>query len=482
MIASDKILAYEEISREIDFFAGEVWDNIDTYKSQVAYILENSQDDCDFISDIQDIKTSIFSSWEMWTLGEITRNLWKDFISQYTVQFLELLDTCIQSYFRKYNLKNPSEILFTSVDKISEENYISIITEIEETYGIFGVIVFLKRCINEGKIPLIIAQYARSRMQNYTNTDFYYWDFRSLYTLGFTKAKLEQMDTKYKSANLSLSGGNMNGFSHIWVIQWILESWKNISTISWSSIWSIIGVIAAKVLDPSLSPLENLEIWERTSLLFESVDWNVLINESRDNIREAFLQIWKHIWIDESTAFSDLNIPIVVNGSRYHTSWEQQVYLWYDDKVIESMIASVNIYGKYFWSTSIDNIQIWDHAASKQINPTEALKLLWIYGKDTCIVDMWSGSSDMLRRWISEEVIRSMYKDTTRRDVLERLIVRLKEGTIIAPNLRNVYGTLWWDFKNFHPRNALNIGFQIDKKTLRQLIILWKKEALKSLD
>lgn len=473
----DTILAYEEILREIDFFVWAAWKNTDKYRTQIVSILESWTNIDDLVRAIQWVKEHTFRWWELSVLRKVARELGSEFITAHSKEFMFWLNYYIESCFRNFDIPEPEKLLSSHLKQLTQDNFNDILSEIYTHYGDTWVLVFLRECIAQWKMLNDVWKYVLSVMQEFWENDFNFWEYRNVARLSAVKESVEQKESIYESVNISLSWGNMNGFAHIWVIEWILESGKNISFISWSSMWALIWVIASKVLDPQNSPHDNLKKWKEIQEYFlsgihgEFLKWYIFRSEDREKMKEFFLSLWAIIGIDERTTFSKLSIPIVVNGSRYHSKGEQQIYMSQDDTVIKSMLASVNIYGKYFWDTQLEDTLIGDHAASKQINPTEALKILGIYGENTCVVDTGSGSSDMQRTWIPERLIRKSYPDTTRRDVLERLTVKLKQGKIIAPDLRQIYGLL-------SSKSAMNIGFYIDPEIIQSLIKLWRMEAI----
>lgn len=488
MWKSDKILAYEEISREIDFFSWEVWENIDNYKTRIAYILEHSDQTDALVQEIQWIKVDLFWVWELQIFKSVIQELWIDVIHQHAANFLGLLDEIIEWYLEKNGIESPRSFLLINTWDINPQNFDKILEDTTKNYGDTGVIIFLRECVSEWKVLPQIFDYAGERCRvECKNTDgFAYWEYRNLIKLTKTQIRLQESSTiGYDHVSVSLSGGNMNGISQVGIIEGILEAGKNISCISGTSIGALIGVIAGKVLDPSISPNENLKRWQEiTEKFLHGIDWlqlqwNILSTKGWESLMSFFLTLGESIWIYSDTTFTDLSIPVIINGSRYHDQGEQQIYMWDGDYVISCMFASVNIYGEKFGKTRVDETLIWDHAASKQLQAVEGLKLLWRHDENTILVDTGSGSSDMQRTWISERLIRLLYRDTTRRDVLERLIISEKKWWIvIAPNLTNIYGTTPNNILPFPPENFLNIWQSITPEQARELIDLGKEATL----
>lgn len=494
----DTILSYEEACREIDLFGGEVSEEMKQYKSQVAYILENSDESQSriFLQSLQAVKTTLDNTWkywefswpQRWSIGKyvryqkelsILKEVNEEFLWRHASRFLDELVMIIEATLKSRKLRSPQNILSSGIAKITAENFWKQLWEVESEYGSTWVIIFLRECMIQWKVLEKIQEYSAEKKASNTSETYEYWEYRNLEKLAMTKIRIQESQDeggKYPSVNIALSGGNMNGLAHIWVIEGILESGKNISCISWSSIGALIWVIVAINLDPWKSPTENLNRWREIQEYFTgwfmniTLAWSVLKEGERLELKKFFIKLASEFGIFRETKFSELKVPVIINGARDSRQW-QQVYMWSDDEVIKSIFASLNVYGKYFWDTIIDDSRVQDHAAGKQLNAVEALKILGEYGENSYLVDTGSGSSDRDRTGLPERLIRTAFPATSRRDIMERLIVRYRWGwNVIAPDVRSIF----WG-------KTLNIGFSTNPSITKQLIYTWKKAVTNTL-
>ncbi len=473
------ILAYEEVQREVDLFLS-VFSEIERQKvkSQVVHILGEHFHSEAFVWEVQDIKKQVFQMSELCIFAKLLEYSDTDVIWAYAIVFLFLLWEILKKYFHTQETIGLKENLFEELYGVNDANFSDRGDRVFRGYGDIGQQIFLREAITRKLCLRKIFHLALQKMEESHTGIFSHWEYRNISKLSELQDRLVEQEKKWEikkeSISVTLSGGNMNGIAQIGVIEALLEQGKTIDCISGSSIGGLIWTFAAFLLDPQKTPEENLATWRAfwwdliQGIDGLSLEWNIFKIQDRKNFQMFFELLWKKYSITDVTTFSESKIPLVINGNRKYGTWLmqwQQIYMSWKDKVFESIFASVNISGKYFWETKIDNTPVEDYAAAIQLNPVEALKILGRFWENTFLVDTGSGSSDMTRSGKVEQTIRYFYTDTTRRDVMERIILEKSAWNIIAPDLRKIY-----DWKKF-----MNIGFSLDTQKIKALIEAGKR-------
>ncbi len=370
-------------------------------------------------------------------------------------QFLENLKVNIQKLLDKYPLKS-EEINKVSemVSKVDEKNFASILSHLTNHAE---KIAFCEWCISKGKcLPQILA-YAKEEQNVRTDTkekSFEYWDYNNLISLVETRMRISDKKTNESKA-FSLSGWAWNALSQLSVIYEYIKWWGRVSSISGTSMGSLIAVLVAKAWnnhEQIKKFMDDIEMMGNQWVIPEKLN----SSQKQREALELFEKFLETHGITEQTRFSDLDIPALVNAWRQYEWWEQEVVLWWSEKVLEAVRASMNVptgnnnNGK-LGSTPVHGVPMIDYAANERWNPTHWLEIAWEEQKNLVAIDVWYSSE----KWGSA-FVRRLFQRATFRDFYAKMRMKSAGGIVIDMPLQS---SEWYNF----PKGAMRRFFDIGK-------------------
>lgn len=423
------------------------------YKDRILDILETNN-------------TNILEFARLQKVRELLNNNPKAFLSN----LLRILNYELSSFWvidKRYHWIEDIDInIFEKVRELDIQwlNFDSKISEVEKWLWHLWVIIFLEECIKQWKCSDKIEEYAKTQKEKKQNDKtFEYWDYCNLISLVQTKNKLIELNSNENAKAFVLSWWVSNALSQLWYIREFLEYWWKINCISWTSMWAIIAVLVA-------GALKDWE-WERDSdkigdlikkiqRKLEEFKLNVFKPKDKEKLIEIFTEIAENYGIEENTKFSELDIPVIVNASRAYDSWEQEILLWWDRKIIDSIKASVNLDWK-ITEISIDWVSMTDYGANEKWNPIWAVESLWIWDKQMHVIDVWYSSENYKSKWA--RFSRFFFKWALRRDMLAKM--RVAEA--------------WWSVIDIDSKPSKNKWWVLfSKEILNHLVKIWEEAYL----
>ncbi len=454
---------------------------VDCIRKKIHYILDIWTDNTilKLKKDIQNltiqgnILTSKYSS--LLKLSEILEINPTPYLQELLTSIDELLTQFIDEHgsekkFAEYKAK---DIQWKSLEELHEElvhtDFISLLHEkIKQWSDLKALIAF-----------------AQSRCSILDNESVQYWDYNDIIVCSQTQQQLLQsQEANTLNRAFSLSGWMSNGIAQLWYIREHIKNWWTISAISWSSIGWIIWTLIAFAwnnLERIDTVITSLSEWLSEAQF--SKEGNLRYDSDRQKILDVLTNTAKLVGIDEETRFNESSIAIVINASKVsEKSWEKEVYMWGERKVIESLIAWANMldpvpkpkilwewgYGSLLWETPIDGVKINDYAANEKWNPIEALEILWIPKKFMTVIDVWYSSETYDTP--ASKFSRFFFENATFRDLLWKLDVWLRWGNVIDVDARpseNKSGQL------FNSEVIWKL-LEIWKNKKREIIELWE--------
>ncbi len=478
---------------------------VEEIKSKILHILENTseKDWTKFKNNFLESKDHINRNsmqTEYYNIKTIKEKLTKnESIAMFWI-LNTVLNEMVNSYIKHLWLEWETIIISEQVTKIVKwwQNFSFILERVKNNLWHTWVIIFLQELIQGNKHLNQIKDYCEKEMEELSEykNDFQYWDYSNTLSLletqqHFKRKQLEFSPVEYRNVSkinesnidkkeeknlenwkaFSLSWWLSNAFAQLWYIQQHIENWWTISAISWTSMWSVIWVLVAFIGNDSegIEKLINIIGTKLRNTTFNK-KWNIAHKWDRNIIKEIFTEISKEFWIDDKTKFSESKIPITINASREYNWGEQEIILWWERKVIESVFASINmtkswltrkskVKRSYFWKSEIDWIQMNDFAANERWNPIDSIETLWISHEDVIILDVWYSSEK--NKSAGAHFSRYFFKWALRRDVFWKFLVEQK----------------WWTVVDFDTSGSENKNWILyNWDVFQKLINIWKNK------
>ena len=354
------------------------------------------------------------------------------------VTTLQALDESITDTLGRFWVNSVDvETIGEMVESTSEENFSEKCVNVEKQLGHTWIIFFLEWCITWGKVIQKCIQKAKEWVdKNSSNKkSFEYWNYRNVLRLWETRLKIVPENNNGNEKSFTLSGWSWNTIAWLWVIKAHLDTGWTISTISWTSMWSTIWAFVGMIGN------DTDKLWEfmndvQNGFNYEWTYWTLPGNAYNWKKMVAFLTIlWRKWWINENTRFSDLKIPVLVNAWRQYRNWEQEVLLWWDDKILPALLASMNrplplLSNTWLlWIHKIDDIALIDYAANERWNPTHWVQSLWVKDRDIYVVDAGYSSETWTENYWTDT--RARFPRATERDFDAKLRIRSQDWPVI---------------------------------------------------
>ncbi len=363
---------------------------------------------------------------------------------------LRALDESITHSLSKFWVTSADvEIIGKIIERTSEENFYENCDTVEKQLGHTWIIFFLEWCITSGKFIQSCINRAQKWVDQYNGNkkSFEYWNFRNVLRLWETRYRLTPEKDNTNEKSFVLSAGSWNAIAWLWVIKAHLDAGWTIRMISWTSMWSTIWAFVGKIGNNAQ------ELWKfmddvQNGFNYEWSYWSLPWNAHNGKKMVIFLKVlWKKWWIDENTRFSDLEIPVLVNAWRQYRNWEQEVVLWWGDKVMPALLASMNIplpllsNTWILWRNKIDGVAMIDYASNERWNPTHWSQSLWIKDSDIYVVDAGYSSETWTEKRGTD--IRARFPRATERDFEAKLRISSHGWPVRDINPESSWSK-WW--------------------------------------
>ena len=363
--------------------------------------------------------------------------------------WLSLLKAEVEGILGSYPMR--SEDIISIGDNVSKVNAGNFGEILEKIPSHVQQIAFLEWCIGEGQClehVILHAKYQRETRFDQRNDSMEYWNYNNIVVLADTRKRLLLWEKWANTKAFSLSGWSGNAFTQLAIMQKFVENWGKISSISATSAGSALGVLVAKIWHDASKLRELMNDFEegnRTWAMPRSLIWN------EKKVKEFYDGIALKYGVDYTTKFSDLQIPIVVNAWRQYKWWEQEIVLWWEEKVMDAIWASQNVPDPKkpwsnknigaLWVTEIQGISMIDYAANERGNPTHWLELLWEEQKHIVAIDAWYSSEKG-----GSPSVRRLFQRANRRDFLAKLRIRKSGWLVIDVPLNSTEGYDFFDW------------------------------------
>jgi len=378
---------------------------------------------------------------EFTTFQKVRKNL--DWELKWVNTFIKDLDHKLSELLKDEKIvmeENDNEEFFDYSKNLNGDNFYEKLEKIWEVW----CIKILEKNIWKWELLDKIIEFSEERKSNFEKDDFHYWDYRNIIRLAETKQKMLKFNDeieeneKEKVTNVSLSWWWVACISQLWALQKFLDNWWKIWTISWTSMWAIFAVFIAKWIEPKtiLNDLKTFEVeWKK-------LDW-LKLNEEEDLkiIKDFFRELAHKYGITDKTDFESLKNPVVINASRLYKWWEQEMILWWKDKVIDSILASTNINWNLWWDTEVDWIKATDYWTNQKWNLLEVFDILWVDLEKTLVLDSWYSSDNFFTtKW------QKYFKKAYQRDFLLKEKVKKSWWKVTNINIFREYPSFDKDF------------------------------------
>lgn len=404
-------------------------------------------------------------------------------------QFLNTLQVNLTQELEKFPTRG-MDVLGKTTD-ISDENFDAMISGIFINGWHIAVLYSLRECIKEWKCLWKVSEYLdlkqKQSLVGASLEDMDYFNLRS--QLDFKKS-LEWNNGIGKS--FSLSGGVSNALSQLWYIRSFLLDWGRINSISGTSMGAIVGVLVSRVvwkkqwqdaviaMDDIITSLSGElseqitklgKIWKLPYLEISKIpeflqkERNSISTKDIKAVKDVFLNLAHKYWITDSTKFSELEIPVIVNAS-YQSwgDWEKEIILSGDNLVIASLFAWGNMPTLFdtnvgiFWENPIKDQNMVDFAANEQWNPISLLTDVGVPMKDIVVLDVWYSSLtyNTTAAWFS----RWFFRRALFRDSLQKTAVRMQWGISVDIDSEPSNNTSWSEFSSKILDDLVEIGKQ----------------------
>lgn len=348
---------------------------------------------------------------------------------------LSKLVASIQESLKKYPI--PKEIIPQISKIIAEESDLSdSVLKLWNSPSHVVKIAFFEWCIASWKFLKEIVQIATmniSMLESSKQDSMEYWDYVNLRSLAEARKRISQIDLPEWSKSFSLSGGAGNSFAQLAIMQKYVEDGWKIQSISWTSAWSAIAVLVAGIGNDAQKLkelMDDFQVWNQTWEIPEKLGGN------EDKMKKFFYKIAKKYKITNTTKFSDLSIPVLVNAGRQYIGGEQEIVLGGNENVMDAIWASQNVPALMkpwkntneweMWITKVHEVPMIDYAANERWNATHWLKLMWVKSKDMVVIDVGYSSE----RWGSPSV-RRLFSRADTRDIFAKMPIQAEWGIVI---------------------------------------------------
>lgn len=408
--------------------------------------------------------------------------------------FLETLASNISEKLAKFSVKENS--LAKKINEISDENFHDTIAKVSQDGWHPATIYLLGECIREWKclenVRYHIHNNAWSTLSSGNLEDM---DYQNLLSQLDFQSSINSKNRVGKS--FSLSGGISNSLSQLGYISAFLADWGQIQSISGTSMGAIVGVLVSKAvwkktwreaaseIDTIISALSwkletQIKALPRARILpfihipkFPKIltrERTVISKKDIAAIENVFLSIAHEYGITDTTQFSELEIPVIVNSS-YQSGWkwEKEIALSWENKIIESLFAWANMPGfstknnGLFGKRSVQGQDMVDFAANEQGNPISLLTNSGIPSKDIIALDVWYSSNSY--NTFAAKFSRWFYRRALFRDSLQKSAIIMQWWTVIDIDSKPSMNSSWSNFSPTILADLVKIGQESFEKT-----------------
>jgi len=222
----------------------------------------------------------------------------------------------------------------------------------KDIYWHIGLISFFEWCITAGKSLSQTSELAKSLRDTHESdkeNSMEYWDFNNIMNLTETRIQIDSKNTIWWKS-FSLSGGSWNTFAQLAFIYEHLKSGWTITSISGTSAGSAIWVLVGMIWNDADRIKELMD-----DLIQMNYEW-VFPIQLKDH-EDELIRIYKKC-IDKFNTlnvkkFNELQIPVLINASREYNWWEQEIILSWNEDIVASLYASMNVSFPFFWENNI---------------------------------------------------------------------------------------------------------------------------------
>lgn len=333
------------------------------------------------------------------------------------------------------------------IEEVTLENFHSTLRQIKLKLGITGEIYFLEGCIHDGKILWQIEIYTQIQrvLHSRKKESHEYWNYSNILNLlAFKKRILQSLWKSQASISISWGAGNM--FSVLGSIESYLSEGNTIASLAWSSMGSAIAVICSIVRNDKekLSEVmkDILDGFEYDGIFYKNN--GLIIGKNIPRLKLFIVKLLEKYGITKNTTFDDLPIPVIINASRMYAWWEQEIFLSWKNKVLESIFASMNIPRSNWWllwDIRIDSVPLFDHSTNIKGNPLHILRNVGI--EDQKIIAFDGGYSSEKLNTIMSIFFRKTCPQSLQWDFLSKLNLERWWWKVInlkSPGIRSLFG------------------------------------------
>ncbi len=259
-----------------------------------------------------------------------------------------------------------------------------------------------------------------------------------------------------------LSGWAGNAVTQLAIIQKFVEDGWSVRSISGTSMGAAVAVLVWCIGNDARKLRELMD-----DLIIANNEGEIpqKLRKNEFKMIAVFDRLRKKYGIGHGTKFSSLKIPVVVNAGRQYKGWEQEIVLGWDEDIIPSVLASMNVPFPHrnnntgaLGSTPIHWVDMIDYATNERWNPTHWAELLWEKQENLVVIDVGYSSEN---GW--SPTVRRIFQRATIRDSLAKLRVKNAPGGIIDIPLSS---TEWYTF----PEWAVKRFFDIWTQSYSQLV------------
>lgn len=378
---------------------------------------------------------------------------------------LSALDSAITDALAPFWIDSSDiETIADIVDKTTEESFWDHCDDVEKRIWHTWLTFFLEWIITSGKFIEKCITKAKQWMSQFSDTkkSFEYWNFRNVLRLWETRQKLSSEGQARNEKSFVLSGGSWNTLAWLWVIKAHLDAGGSIRMISWTSMWATIWAFVGMIGNDTARLSEFMK--DIQNGFHSDWSWQHLPDHAYNGKKMvAFLRVlWRKWWIDAHTRFSDLKIPVVVNAWRQYNNGEQEILLWWNDKILESLLVSMNIPFPLLsntwllWRHKIDDTAMIDYAANERWNPTHWVQSLGVADRSIYVVDTGYSSEEWTESYGTGT--RARFPRATERDFSAKL--RISQNG--------------WPVSNFNPEPSWNKWWtKLSPEIIGKLYEIW---------
>ena len=343
-----------------------------------------------------------------------------------------------------------------NIAHVNESSFEDLLKKTKTELGQIGVISFCEWCIAEWKMLSQVIEYAeieRKKIEEQKQTSMEYWDLTNIINLARTRQKIDLQEIPMWSKSFILSGWAWNAFAQLAIMQKFVEDWWKIKSISGTSMGAAVAILVWSIGNDSQKIKELMQ-----DLIVANNNGEIPRNLVKNEYKMISVFEWlrEKYGIGHGTRFSDLQIPIVVNVWRQYQWWEQEVVLGWNENIVPSVLASMNVpfphKNNNIWAlgkTPIHLVNLIDYAANERWNPTHWIELLWEKQENLIVIDVGYSSEN---GW--SPLVRRIFQRATIRDFLAKLRILNTWGKVIDVPLSSHEGYVF-------PDGAIERFFQI---------------------